>query len=119
MIRNEAIAIMAYIILLFIAIFFEVIGVTFLNLADGFTVFIPTMLAIFFYCISIAIYILITANREVGIVNAVFSGTGTALVTIIGILLFDESVSILKFIGVGLIIFGAIFINLKRNEEAA
>lgn len=107
---------MTYILLLLIAILFEVIGVTFLNLADGFTILIPTLLAIFFYCTAIAIYILITANREVGVVNAVFSGTGTALVAIIGILLFDESVSVLKFIGIGLIILGAISINLKPNE---
>lgn len=109
---------MTYIILLLIAILFEVIGVTFLNLANGFTILTPTLLAIFFYCTSIAIYILITANREVGIVNAVFSGTGTALVTILGILLFDESVSVLKFIGIGLIIVGAISINWNPREES-
>ncbi|MNO97393.1 Multidrug transporter EmrE [compost metagenome] len=104
---------MTYYILLFLSILFEVIGVTFLNLASGFTVLLPTFLAIFFYCSSIAIYILLTANRELGIVNAVFAGTGTALVTIMGIMSFGESLSALKLLGIGLIIFGAISINLK------
>ena len=84
---------MAYYILLIISILLEVIGVIFLNQSNGFTVLIPTLLAISFYCLSIAIYILITANREVGIINAIFAGTGTVLVTIFGVLFLEESVS--------------------------
>jgi small multidrug resistance pump len=108
---------MMYYILLLVSILFEVIGVIFLGLADGFTVVIPTLLAILFYCSAIAIYILITANREVGVVNAVFAGIGTALVTIVGILFFNESVSALKLVGIIFIIYGAVSINLKSKDE--
>lgn len=108
---------MAYYILLIISILLEVIGVIFLKQSNGFTVLIPTLLAISFYCSSIAIYILLTAGREVGIINAVFAGTGTVLVTIFGILFFEESVSTLKIIGIGLIIYGAVSINLKKKIE--
>lgn len=108
---------MIYYILLTISILLEVVGVLFLNQSKGFTVFTPTLLAIIFYCSSIAIYILLTANREVSIVNTVFAGLGTVLVTIFGIFFFGESVSILKIVGIGLIIFGAISINLKSKTE--
>lgn len=108
---------MYFFILLCISITFEVIGVTFLYLANGFSVFLPSVLAIFFYCSSIAIYILLTAKREVGIVNAIFAGTGTAMVAIIGILFFNETLSAVKLIGIGLIIGGAVAINLKPSKE--
>lgn len=108
---------MTYYILLIISILLEVVGVIFLNQSNGFTVFMPTFLAISFYCSSIAIYILLTKNREVGIINAVFAGTGTVLVAIFGILFFYESVSTLKLIGTGLIIYGAVSINLKNKTE--
>lgn len=110
---------MAYYSLLLLSILFEVIGVTFLNLADGFTVFVPTVLAILFYCSSITIYIFITANREVGIGNAVFAGTGTALVTLLGILLFHESISAVKLLGIGLIVVGAVAINTKPGTKSS
>lgn len=105
---------MSYYLLLSMCILFEVIGVLFLNQSNGFSSLLPTLLAIIFYCSSIAIYIVLTANREVGAVNAVFAGLGTVLVTIFGILFLGESVSALKIVGISLIIFGAVSINLKK-----
>lgn len=108
---------MAYYSLLLLSILFEVIGVAFLNLADGFTAWLPAALAVVFYCSSIAIYILLTANREVGVVNAVFAGTGTTLVTLLGILYFGEALSVMKLLGIALIVAGAVAINLKPKSE--
>ena len=105
---------MSYYLLLSMCILFEVIGVLFLNQSNGFSSLVPTLLAIIFYCSSIAFYILLTANREVGAVNAVFAGLGTVLVTIFGILFLGESVSALKIVGISLIIAGAVSINLKK-----
>lgn len=105
---------MSYYLLLSMCILFEVIGVLFLNQSNGFSNLIPTLLAIIFYCSSIALYILLTANREVGAVNAVFAGLGTVLVTVFGIVVLGESVSVLKVVGISLIIFGAVTINLKK-----
>ncbi|MEK4686620.1 SMR family transporter [Bacillus sp. FSL M8-0256] len=108
---------MTYYILLLLSILLEVIGVFCLNDSDGFTNFVPTILAILFYCSSIAIYISLTAHREVGTVNAVFAGTGTVLVTIIGIIFFNEAISTLKLIGISLIIIGSISINLRFENS--
>ena len=105
---------MTYYLLLAMCILFEVIGVIFLNQSNGFSSLLPTLLAIIFYCTSIAVYILLTANREVGAVNAVFAGLGTVLVTVFGILFLGESVSVLKVVGISLIIAGAVSINLKK-----
>lgn len=108
---------MAYYILLLLSILFEVIGVSFLNFSNGFTLWMPALLAVIFYCSSIAIYISLSVNREVGVVNAVFAGTGTALVTVMGIIWFEESLSALKITGIGLIVCGTISINLKPNRK--
>ncbi|MFC9538655.1 DMT family transporter [Lysinibacillus sp. NPDC056959] len=107
---------MVYTLLLFLAILLEIAGVAFLNLSEGFTVLIPTILAILFYNSSITVYILITKNREVGIVGALFAGLGTALVIVVGILFFNESVTLFKFVGIALIIFGAVLVNLKPKR---
>lgn len=110
---------MIYYILLAVSILLETVGVFFLNQSDGFTAFIPTIVAVFFYCSSIAIYIILTKGREVGNMNAVFAGVGTVLVVVFGILLLNESVSLIKMLGIGLIIFGAVSVNLKPSPEGS
>jgi small multidrug resistance pump len=51
---------------------------------------------------------------EMSVAYAVWSGLGTALVTIIGLLLFGESATALKFTGILLIIAGLIALNITQ-----
>ncbi|WP_397356831.1 DMT family transporter [Paenibacillus sp. N3.4] len=48
---------------------------------------------------------------------AIWSGVGTALITIIGIWWFNESISTLKVISILLIILGVIGLHVSSNNE--
>jgi small multidrug resistance pump len=54
---------------------------------------------------------------EIGIIYAIWSGVGTALIAIIGIIVFNESTSFLKIVGLILIIVGVISLNYDMNKS--
>src|SRR5699024_11664113 len=72
------------------AIIFEVIGTTMLNLSDGFTNILPTV--IMFICFALSFVCLIGALKTIplSIAYSVWAGLGTAGAAIIGIFLFQE-----------------------------
>ena len=82
-----------------IAIVSEVIGTTFLKRADGNVFTYSGLLMMVFYAISFTfLAIAIKCNIELGVGYAIWSGTGTALIAIIGIYAFGENSSVIKFL---------------------
>jgi len=106
-----------YYALFFISIILESVGVNFLKLAEGFTILLPTIIAVVCYLSSIALFIFVTAKGEIGVLVALFAGIGTALVAVTGVILYEESISALKVLGVGLIIYGAVAINIGPKQK--
>ncbi|MCA1055851.1 multidrug efflux SMR transporter [Rossellomorea aquimaris] len=104
-------------LLLGISIVSEVTGATFIKYSDGFTDFSATVIVILSYSLAVALYILITKDHEIGIINALWSGGGTVLVTLLGLMLFEESWSIQKGIGLALIFTGIIGLTLQPDKE--
>lgn len=102
---------MQWLYLLF-TILFEVAGTTSLKLSQGFTKLLPSALVVVCYGISFYLLSLTLKKMDVSIAYAIWSGLGTALVTIVGILWFREPVTAIKIISIGLIIFGVIGLNL-------
>jgi small multidrug resistance pump len=51
---------------------------------------------------------------DMGIAYAVWAGVGTALMAIIGILFFGESISLIKIISIIFIMLGVIGLNLSQ-----
>ncbi len=98
------------------AIALEVIGTTFMKLSDGLTKPLPIALMLLFYVASFLVLTLALRKIEVGIAYAVWSGAGTALIALIGILYFQEAITTFKLIGIGLIILGVIGINLGGSH---
>lgn len=98
-----------------IAILFEVIGATFMKYTDGFSNWIPTLIVILSYAIAILFYIFLTKNHELGIINALWSGGGTVIIAVAGILLFQESTSLTKLLAISLIVIGIIGLNTKAR----
>jgi small multidrug resistance pump len=94
------------------AIVCEVAGTIFMKLSDSLTkwVWIPPML--FAYLLSLAGLAIALKTIEVGITYAVWAGTGTLLVALIGIAFFSESVSLLKIISIALVVGGVVGLNL-------
>jgi len=98
------------------AILFEVSGTTSMKLSEGFAKLIPSVLIFVFYSCSFTLMTLAIKNLEVSIVYAIWSGIGMALISVIGIFVFDESATLLKFVSILLIMAGVIGLNLQTQR---
>lgn len=102
--------------ILLVAIVCEVIGTTCLKLSEGFTRMAPVIGVCLFYAASFIALGLTLKNIEVGIAYAVWSGVGTALIALIGIVFFHESLTAMKIGGIALVISGAVILNLASSH---
>jgi small multidrug resistance pump len=96
-----------------IAIVVEVIATVALRQSHGLTKPGWVVLMVAGYVISFYLLSRITGQLEIGLIYAVWSATGTALVAIIGIAAFGESVNPLKIIGLALVILGVVALNVS------
>jgi small multidrug resistance pump len=64
------------------------------------------------YVGALTLLAVVVQTLEVGVVYAVWSGVGTALVVAVGIFVYDESLTILKLVGLALIIGGVVALNV-------
>jgi small multidrug resistance pump len=104
-------------IYLLLAILAEVTGTTCMKLSQGFTKTVPSILLFVFYACSFTLMTLAIKKLEVSIVYAIWSGVGTALIAMIGILVFHEQMNALKVISIVLIIAGVIGLNVVARAS--
>lgn len=100
------------ILLLALAILSEVAGTTSLKLSQGFTKLIPSIAVVIFYGLSFVLLSLTLKRLQVGVVYAIWSAVGTALIATIGIIWFKEPLTAIKIGSIALIILGVIGLNL-------
>ena len=98
-------------LILSLAILLEVCGTVCLKLSHGMTRPLPVVGVVVFYLSTFTLMSLCLKNLEIGTVYAVWSGAGTALVAIIGILYFAESFNWIKILGLSLVIAGVILLH--------
>ena len=96
---------MSWLILLF-AILSEVAGTLTLKFTDGMTRLWPTVLMFAFYLASLFGLSLVLRRIPVGTAYAVWSGMGTLIVAVIGMLWFKEPVTVQRLLSAGFIIAG-------------
>jgi small multidrug resistance pump len=101
-------------IYLLIAIFFGVLGTVSMKLSHGLSKWKPSVSLVVFYFISFVSLTLAIKGIDMSIVYAIWSGVGTVLVAIIGVLIFRESVSLRKLISLFLVVMGVIGIHLNN-----
>jgi small multidrug resistance pump len=104
-------------ILLVVAIVLEVVGTTNMKLSEGFSKLVPSVLVLFFYALSIVALTFAVNRLDVSVAYAVWSGMGTALVAMIGIWFFQESLTTTKLIALGLIIVGVAMLHLTNKTH--
>jgi len=94
------------------AILSEVIGTSSLKAADGFTRLWPSVVVVLGY--SAAFYCLSQTLRSIpiGVVYAVWSGVGTALIVLIGAAVYRQRLDAGAFAGIGLILAGVLVLHL-------
>ncbi|MDO6654388.1 multidrug efflux SMR transporter [Anaerobacillus sp. 1_MG-2023] len=100
-----------------IAIAFEVVGATFMKYSNGFSQWGPSLIVILSYAIANLFYIFLTKEHELGIINALWSGGGTVIIAVAGILLFQESTSPSKVLAIFLIVIGIVGLNTKSRYK--
>jgi small multidrug resistance pump len=99
-------------VFLSVAIFFGVLGTVCMKLSHGLQKLKPSVCLAIFYFISFVALTLALQGIDLSIVYAVWSGIGTILVAIIGVVIFNESVSMRKIIALLLIVIGVLGIHL-------
>jgi small multidrug resistance pump len=97
---------------LVLAILFEVGGTTSMKLSENFTRWIPSVAIFVLYGLSLVGMTLALKRIEMGIVYAVWSGVGTALIAIIGVMYFNEEMGFIKIVSLVLIVAGVVGLNL-------
>ena len=106
-----------HIVYLIFAICFEVAGTTSMKLSAGFTRLVPSIALIVFYLLSLSALTMALKKLDVSIAYAIWSGLGTALIAVIGILYFNESLTPLKIASLALIITGVVGLNLTTSAH--
>lgn len=101
-----------------IAIFAEVIGTSFLKLADGFSKAVPGLISVLAY--MVALYFLSLTLRAIptGIVYAIWSGIGIVLIAIVAWVFQGQKLDVPAMIGMALIIAGILVMNLFSKAGA-
>lgn len=102
-------------IFLFGSILTEVLGMITLKHSDGFTLLWPTAMAVCFILASLWLISLSFKHLELGITYAVWAGSSSAILALIGIGFYAESITLIKTIGITLTILGVILLNLGSN----
>jgi small multidrug resistance pump len=97
-----------------VAILFGVFGTISLKLSHGLQKFKPSICLALFYSISFVALTLSLQSIDISIVYAVWSGVGTILVALIGVVIFKESISVKKVLSLFLIIAGVLGIHLAN-----
>lgn len=103
--------------MLSIAIVLELSGTVCLKLSQGFSRLAPSLGVFCFYLASFTCMAQSLKSLEVGIVYAIWSGVGTALIAVVGILAFGESISTLKILGLLMIIGGTFLLRLTMVQN--
>ena len=104
-------------IFLAIAIGFEVAGTLLLKASDGFAKPIVGMAAIFCYTICFWFFAPVLKVLPAGVAYAVWAGVGIAAVSVLGVVLFKQSLNFSQMGFIALILVGAVGLNLSTTTS--
>jgi small multidrug resistance pump len=102
---------MGYVLLLG-AIAAEVFATSTLKSTDGFTRLWPTVACLTGYTVSFVLLAQVVKSVPVGVAYALWSGLGTAAIVAIGATFLGEPITLVKVVGIGLIVAGVVVLNL-------
>ena len=101
--------------ILAIAILLELSGTVCLKLSHGFSRLLPSIGVVFLYLGSFSLMSFSLKTLEVGIVYAIWSGVGTALIAVVGVLAFGESITLSKILGLLMIVGGTFLLRMAST----
>ncbi|MBP2034126.1 small multidrug resistance pump [Clostridium algifaecis] len=104
-------------IYLIIAIAFETLGTTCMKLSEGFTKVLPALGTLITYVLCFIFLSMSLKKISVSVAYAIWGAAGTTIIAIIGVIVFKESINILKVISILFIILGVIGLNLSSTSH--
>jgi len=99
-----------------IAIIAEVAATSALKASEQFSRVFPSVIVVLGYGVSFYFLALVLQELPVGITYAVWSGVGIVLVTLLSMLLYQQTPDWAAIVGMGLIISGVAIINLFSSN---
>ncbi|MGA3601962.1 DMT family transporter [Lysinibacillus agricola] len=96
----------------------EVFATTMLKLSEGFTILGPSIAVVFGYGISFYSLSLCLKTLPLSLAYAIWSGIGTALTVIVGIVIWGDIFNLYSAIGITLIIGGVLLLNQGDRHNA-
>lgn len=102
---------------LMLGIVFEVAGTTALKFSNGFTEPWPSSICV--ACFLVALYCLSLSIKEldISVVYAIWSGVGIAIITLIGVFYFQESMTLSKLFFIALIVAGVVGLQFVSSAD--
>ncbi|HSS62254.1 MAG TPA: multidrug efflux SMR transporter [Candidatus Limnocylindrales bacterium] len=100
-------------VLLVAAIATEVASTLALRGSDGFTRLVPSVVTVVGYIASFVLLAMVLKTLPVGVVYAIWSAVGIALVAVLGKLIFNDPVPPLAIFGMVLIVGGVALVGLS------
>jgi small multidrug resistance pump len=104
--------------LLLAAIAIEVVATTALKASDGMSKLVPSVIVIVGYVVSFYMVAVILKRMDLGVVYATWSALGTAAIAIIGVVLYDDAMTIWRAAGLIMIIAGVMLLNLSGGHAS-
>ncbi len=99
-----------------IAICAEVAATSALKASEQFSRVFPSVIVVLGYGVSFYFLALVLQELPVGITYAVWSGAGIVLVTLLSMLLYQQTPDLAAIVGMGLIISGVVVIHLFSSS---
>jgi small multidrug resistance pump len=102
-------------LILCLSIALEVCGTVCLKLSDGMSRPLPILGVVLFYLSAFALMSSSLKSLEIGTVYAIWAAAGTALIAIIGIVFFGESIASGKIVGLAFVIAGVVLLKVSNS----
>ncbi|KAL0249129.1 hypothetical protein GEMRC1_004362 [Eukaryota sp. GEM-RC1] len=103
-------------LILMVSIVFEVFGTFFLRLSEGFKNYLQSALSLTCFIISLFLSSQALEVIPLTVFYAIWSSVGTVLTAIVGRFYFLENFGYPKLIGLILIVFGVVFMNIDLED---
>jgi small multidrug resistance pump len=102
----------AHFITLIVAVIFETIGTTALQASQQFTKLGPSIIVVIAYAAAFYLLALTLKTMPVGIMYAIWSGSGIVLIALIGWVVFRQTLDWPAVLGMALILAGIVIIQV-------
>jgi multidrug transporter EmrE-like cation transporter len=104
--------------LLLAAIAIEVVATTALKASHGMTRLVPSVIVVVGYVVSFYLVAILLKRMDLGLVYATWSALGRAAIAIIGVVIYDDALTIWRVAGLFLIIAGVMLLNLSGGHAS-